>query len=277
MQLSAIRSAVSLVPVLLLSCSVSYCQNALTAGAGHFRIYQADKSVGDCDYRVQQTSNGYTVASDGKLILSKFSYSFTNSQVLDGSLNLVRDELSGHINGSAVTFTAASDPSGRQFQISVSASGKQTQNTVDRHQHLVLLPDLDPAAYLLLVRVAMDNPPTSWVLIPKEDGILVPASVTRGSTLRGQLNGSQVDVQHATIAVNSENSINIELFYVSDGQVLEADLPQQNFAVVHDGFNLIDRPKPSAPPAPAQSSAKPTSSVRQYPTPQGGYPQLQQQ
>ncbi len=103
MQLSAIRSAVSLVPVLLLSCSVSYCQTALAADAGHFKIYQADKSVGDCNYKVGQTSTGYTVTSDGKLALSKFSYSFTNNQVLDGSLNLVRDELSGNINGSAVT------------------------------------------------------------------------------------------------------------------------------------------------------------------------------
>jgi hypothetical protein len=277
MQVSAIRSAVSLVPVLLLSCSVSYCQTALTAGAGHFKIYQADKSVGDCNYTVRQTSNGYTVTSDGKLALSKFSYSFTNNQALDGNLNLVRDELSGNINGSAVTFNVASDSAGRQFQISISASGKQTQNTVDRHQHLVLLPDLDPAAYMLLVHVAMDKPQTSWVLIPKEDGILVPTSVTPGSALHGQLNGSQVEVQHATIAVNSENSINIELFYSSNGDVLEADLPQQNFSVIRDGFKLTDHPKSSAPPAPAQSSAKPTSSVHQYPTPQGGYPQMQQQ
>jgi len=126
--------------------------------------------------------------------------------------------------------------------------------------------------------VVMDNPPTSWILIPKENGILVPSTITRGSSVRGRLNNSQMDVQHGTVSVNSENSVNVDLFYTSDGSVLEADLPQQNFFVVRDGFKLVDRPKAQAQSAPPQSGpAHPNGAAPQYPSPQAGNPQMQQQ
>jgi len=251
---------------------------ALTAGSANYAVYQGDKVVGSADYNIQPTPNGYTITSRGKLSLTKFSYSFTNTQHLDHDRNLVSDQLSGTVNGSAVTFDVNADPTGRQFQISISANGKQTQNTVDRHQHLVLLPDLDPASYMLLTRVVMDNPPSSWILIPKQDGILVPFTITRGTSVHGRLNGSLMDVQHATVSMNSENPINIDLFYTSDGSVLEADLDQQNFFVVRDGFKLVDRPKPTAPAnSPQSSPQQPNEGAPQYPAPQGSYPQMKQQ
>lgn len=252
-------------------------QTSLTAGSAHYAVYQGDKTVGSADYNIQPTPNGYTVTSHGKIELTKFSYSFINTQHLDGNRNLVSDQLTGTVNGKDVSFAVNSDPTGRQFQISISADGKQTQNTVDRHQHLVLLADLDPAAYVLLTRIAMENPPTSWILIPKENGILVPSTITRGSSVRGRLNNSQMDVQHATISVNSENSVNIDLFYDSDGNVFEADLPQQNFFVVRDGFKLVNRPKPEAQSPPPPSSAPQQTAPPKYPAPQGGYPQTPQQ
>lgn len=266
---------------------------ALTAGSGNFAVYQGDKVVGSAEYNIQPTSNGFTVTSSGKLNLTKFSYSFNNTQHLDHDRNLVSDQLTGDVKGSPVTFTVGSDPSGRQFQISIDANGKQTQNTVDRHQHLVLLPDLDPAAYVLLTRVVMDNPPTSWILIPKQDGILVPSTIDRGTSVHGKRNGSLMDVQHATVSMNSENPINIDLYYTADGSVMEADLLQQNFFVVRDGFKLVDRPKPVAPanpPPPNQQQPNqqqpnsgppqypaPQSSPPQYPAPQGGPPQMREQ
>ncbi|MFY9939867.1 MAG: hypothetical protein WAK33_23485 [Silvibacterium sp.] len=276
MRLAAFRLSALLLSSLL--PAVARAQTPLAAGSGHYTVYQGDKAVGASDYAIQLTPNGFTVTSHGKLNLTKFSYSFSNSQHLDGNLNLVSDQLSGTVNGNAVTFAVDADSTGRQFQINISANGKQTQNTVDRHQHLVLLPDLDPAAYVLLTRMAMENPPTSWILIPKENGILVPSTIIRGSSVRGQLNGSQMDVQHATISVNAENSVSVDVYYNSNGQVLEADLPQQNFFVVHDGFKLIDRPKPTAPSAPPPNSPQQGGSAPpQYPAPRGGTPQLMQQ
>jgi hypothetical protein len=266
-------------PLLPLLLPIAAHAQNLAAGSANYAVYQGDKVVGSADYNIQPASNGFTLTSHGKLTLTKFSYTFTNTQHLDGNRNLASDQLSGTVNGSAVTFNVTADPTGRQFQISVSANGKQTQNTVDRHQHLVLLPDLDPAAYMLLTRVVMDNPPTSWVLIPKQDGILVPSTIARDASVHGRLNGSLMDVQHATVSISSENSIGVDLFYTADGSVLEADLPQQNFFVVRDGFKLVDRPKPKAPenPPPPNPQQQPNGAAPQYPAPQGGYPQMNQQ
>jgi hypothetical protein len=270
-------SATPLLLSLFLPAGVVTAQTTLAAGSGHYTVSQGDKTVGASDYNIQPGPNGYTVTSHGDLKLTKFSYSFTNTQKLDGNLNLVSNQLSGTVNGKVVTFTTNADSTGRQFQINISADGKQTQNSVDRHQHLVLLPDLDSAAYVLLTQIAIQNPPTSWILIPKENGLLVPSSLTRGSTVHGRLNGSPIDVQHATVAVSAENSVNVELFYTPDGQLLEADLPQQNFYVIHDGFKLIDRPKPAAPTAPPPNNPQQGGAAPQYPAPQGGVPQPQQQ
>jgi hypothetical protein len=279
----ALRSTAFLLS-LLLPAAVAAAQTPiaaqapLAAGSAHYAVYQGDKTVGASDYTINATTSGYDITSHGKLTLTKFSYSFTNTQHLDSGLNLVNSQLTGSVNGSAVTFTAAADSTGRQFQINISANGKQTQNTVDRHQHLVLLPDLDSASYLLLTRVVIDNPPSSWILIPKENGILVPSTIKRGSSVRGRLNGAQIDVQHATVSVSSENSISVDLYYTTEGKVLEADLPQQNFFVVRDGFKLIDRPKPLAPTAPPpQTGPGQGTPAPKYPAPQSGIPPMQQQ
>lgn len=273
MHVSARFRTFPLIFVLSLFAAFAYGQPKLTAGSEHYNVYQVDKVVGAADYTIQSNPDGYTITSHGKLNLTKFSYSFTNTQHFDGSLNLISNQLSGLVNGSVVNFSANSDSSGREFQIIISANGKQTQNTVDRHQHMVLLPDLDPAAYLLLTRVAMENPPTSWILIPKEDGILVPSTIAPESSVRGQLNGAQIEVQHTRVAVSSENSIDVDLFYTPDGQVLEADLPQQNFSVVRDGFKLLEHPKPSAP---VQPDSRPGNAAPQIGIPQGA-PQTQEQ
>ena len=256
----------------------------LPAGSSHFLIYQGDKSVGSADRTIQATANGYAVTSHGKMSLSKFSYSFTNNQHLDHSLNLVSDQLTGTVNGKPVTFTAHADSTGRQFQIDISADGKQTQNTVDRHQHLVLLSDLDPAAYTLLINIGLGSPQTSWILVPKEQGLLVPSTYTRGSSVRGRMQTSQVDVQHLTVTVGEQNPISVELYYGRDGDLLEADLPEQNFFVVRDGFKLIDRPKPTqsrgqAPPPQngQQPNGQQPNGAPQYTAPQGSNPQMQPQ
>ena len=292
------RFSVNLLLALLLPAGIAQAQTPvqLPSGSAHFVIYQGDKSVGSADRTIQATPAGYAITSQGKMSLSKFNYSFTNTQHLDHALNLVSDQITGTVNGSPVTFTAHADPTGRQFQININANGKQTQNTVDRHQHLVLLADLDPAAYTLLTHVGLDNPPTSWILIPKEQGFLVPSTYSRDSSLRGRLNGTQVDVQHLTVVVGESNPISVELFYGRDGDVLEADLPEQNFFVVRDGFKLIDRPKPTiphgtAPPPPdgqqpqngqpqngqSQTGQPQQGGPPQYPAPQNGYPQMQPQ
>lgn len=274
---------------LLLSTGLIQAQTALVAGTWHYTIYQNDKAVGTTDAMVTPTPAGYAITSRGELHLSKFSYSFENSQKLDHMLNLVSGQITGTVNGSPVTFAVSADSTGREFHIDVNAKGKQTQNTVDRHQHLALLADLDAAAFTVLTRIGMENPPVSWVLIPKETGLLVPSVYQRDADVPGTLNGATITVQHTTVTISAQNAVNVELFYTPDGRVLEADLPEQNFSVVLNGFKLTERPK-FAPPrgseanSPEQNGSPqyppqqypPQQYPPQYPAPQGGPPQLQQ-
>lgn len=253
-------------------------QPALSAGATHYTVLQGDKTVGSSDATVTPTGPGYTITSHGDVHLSKFSYSFTSTQTLDHMLNLISDKITGTVNGSPVAFTVNADPSGREFHIDVNAKGKDTQNTVDRHQHLALLPDLDSAGYMLLMQIGLENPPVSWILIPKQDGLLVPSVYKHDADVRGRLDGHDIDVQHMTVTVSAQNSVNVELFYTPDGHLLEADLPEQNFFVARDGFKLTNRPKFAPPRSPDGSAPPPPQSgPPQYSSPQGAPPpQLQQ-
>jgi hypothetical protein len=250
--------------------SAAFAQTAtLAPGTASYTIEQNGKKLGSAAYTVQNAPNKYIVTSNGKMTLDKFSYAFSNTQKLDTSLNLFTDQLSGVVSGKAVSFNAKSDPTGRQFQLDVSANGQQQNNTVDRSQNTVLLTDLDPAAYTILTQVAMRAPSHSWALIPKENGFLVPVTFSPQPDISGTFNGQNITVKYVSAAVSSQNAITIELFYTHDGTLLEADLPQQNFYIIRDGFHLTKRPKPPAPP---HGQAPPPQTQQQQ-----GQPQQQQQ
>lgn len=262
----------------------AFCQTAaVPSGPSHFTLVEADngKAVGSADASVAAVLGGYEINSHGDLKMAKFTYSFANSNRLDPQLNIVRDQLTGTVNGAQVTFTLDSDPTGRQFQISISDSGKTTTNTVDRHQHLVLLPDLDPAAYIEMAHFALERPPTTWIIIPKQNGLLVPAQYDAEPDVRGTLQGQSTMAHHTSVIVSEENGITVELYYTSDGRLLEADLPEQNFYVIRDGFKLDNRPHYTPPrgnpPSPGAQQQPQTGYPPQggYPQPQGGYPQPQ--
>lgn len=264
----------------------TYAQ-AVPAGEAHFTIVQASdgKTVGSSDYSVAPVAGGYAITSHGEMKLQKFSYSFSNNNRLDAQLNIVHDQLSGTVNGKEVAFNLASDSTGRQFQVNIVASGKTTTNTFDRHQHTVLLPDLDAAAYVEMAHFALVHPETAWIVIPKQEGLLVPAEYTPQPDLPGTFRGQPTTVHHTTIILSEQNGISVELYYKSDGDVLEADLPEQNFYVVRDGFKLQNRPhytppQGTAPPANEQQQYPPQQQYPQppqYPAPQGPPPQIEQQ
>lgn len=237
---------------------------AVPAGSAHFSIVQANdgKSVGSTDCTVAGAPGGYAITSRGAIKLQKFSYSFSNSNRLDSQLNIVRDQLTGTVNGSQVTFDLASDSTGRQFQINITANGKNTTNTFDRHQNNVLLPDLDSASYVEMAHFALGHPQTAWVVIPKQEGLLIPAKYDPQPDIPATYRGQATTVHHASILVSGQNGISVELYYLSDGTALEADLPEQNFYVIRDGFQLRNRPhytppKGTAPPANQQQPSGP--------------------
>jgi hypothetical protein len=247
--------------------STTFAQTALAPGTASYKIEQSGKSLGAASYTIQTTPKTYLITSTGKMTEGQFSYAFSNTQKLDTSFNLITNQLSGVVNDKAVSFNAISDTTGRQLQLNISANGQQQQNTVDRNQNTVLLTDLDPAAYMLLTQIALRNPTNSWALIPKENGFLVPVKFSPQPDTKATLNGGAVTAHHTSAAVGQQNAITIELFYSNAGKLLEADLPEQNIYVIRDGFHLINRPTPPAPP---HGPAPP-------PQDQQGQPQPQQQ
>ena len=236
---------------------------ALAAGSAHYTLVEANdcKTVGSADATVQALPNGYQISSHGEMKLAKFSYSFSNDNRMDRELNIVHDQLTGTVNGAEVTFNMSSDASGRQFQISIVAQGKTTTNSVDRHQNTVLLPDLDPAAYIEMAHFALEHPATPWVVIPKQNGLLIPAQYTTQNDIKADYRGQSIFVRHTSVIVSGENGISIEIYSTGDGQLLEADLPEQNFYVIRDGFKLSTRPHYTPPhgsaPPPDQQQPNP--------------------
>jgi hypothetical protein len=263
----------SLVAALTLAGQAIAQGPALPTGSAQFHLVQADngKTVGSAGCSVTSLPNGYQVDSSGQMRLAKFSYRFSNNNHLDQYLDIVRDQLTGTINGDQVTFALASDSTGRTFNVSIDAKGKTTTNSFDRHRHTALLPDLDPASYLEMAHFALERPPTAWIVIPKQNGVLVPADYEPQPDASGIFHGQPIAVHHTSVLVSSENGISVEVYYTSQGELLEADLPEQNFYVIRDGFVLKNRPQyqppqGSAPPPPQQSY--PQSEYPRQPQPQ---------
>jgi hypothetical protein len=250
----SMRLAVPVLATVALCAGPARAQNVLPSTGGHYTISENGKELGEAQFSVASIAGGATLTSSGHMKLDKFSYSFNSQATVDASGNLVRDRLTGSVHGAKasgnnIQFDTASDATGRNFKLSVNADGKLTSNSVDRHRNTVLLPDLDPAAYSLMTHLCLRKPETAWVLIPKQDGILVPALYEPEADLPGTLNGQSVTVHHVVAALSMQNSIVIELFFKDDGTLLEADLNAQNLHVIADGFKLPNHPKPVAPPA----------------------------
>jgi len=80
------------------------------------------------------------------------------------------------------------------------------------------------------------------------------------------------------VIVSAQNAISVELYYTSEGNLLEADLPEQNFNIVRDDFRLDNRPhytppRSAAPPQGQQQPNQQQQSAPQYSVPQGTQPQ----
>ena len=275
------RFALPAVSFLLLGSS-AFAQ--VRPGGASYTVTQNGKAAGSAEYSAQAVAGGETLHASGSLKVDKFSYNFNETETVDAQGNPVRDSVTGSVHGQKasgnnIRFDTTSDSSGRMFAIRVDADGKQTTNSVDRHRNTVIMPDLDPAAYALMAHLALARPETAWILIPKDNGILVPADYRDLTDLRGTLNGQNITVKHAAIAISTENSLVVELFYTESGDLLEADLNAQGLRVEQNGFKLLNRPKPIAPPA-NQPPTQPGQGQQQGPgqePQQGGAPQQQPQ
>jgi hypothetical protein len=222
------------------------------AQSGTFTIAQNGKSVGTASFNFVSTPHGYSSTSVVRLAMQGFNYSLSKTESLSAAKHLRHVQLSATVNNSAVSLTAAPDDA--QFLLNVSANGRSTTTRLALHPAAVFLPDLDPGALetLLALAVAQNNR-SLWAIIPKQSngpdgsvqaGSIAPIQLATYADEQGTLDGKPIAVNHLVTTIAGARS---ELFSGPGSQLLQAELPQQGFALVRQGFVLTPPTKPIAP------------------------------
>jgi len=227
----------------LLACTPAATLVA-TAQAGSFTINQHGKAVGTASFSFKATPKGYDSTSLVRVAMQGLDYSVSKTEMLSSANVLQHVQLSAIVNGSAVNVTAA--PDSAQFLINISASGKSSTTRLTEHPGAVFLADFDPGALETLLAMAVtQNNRDLWAIIPKRAGSIEPVQLATYADEQGTLDGKPIPVHHliATIAGGTT-----DLFSGPENQLLQAELPQQGFALVRKGFVLKPPAKPMAPP-----------------------------
>ena len=223
------------------------------AQPANFTVSQNGTQVGTASFHIDLKPDGYGSSSVVRVNMQGLNYSLSKTETLSQSKELVHVQLSAIVNNSAVNVTAKSD--GAQFLINTSANGHSSTTSLDGHDAAVFLPDLDPGALeTLLALAASHNNRDLWAIIPKESGSVQPIKITTYPDEQGTLNGAAITVHHLVATISGADT---NIFSGPQNQLLQAELPQQGFALVREGFVLTPPAKPLAPPpAPAQKPSQ---------------------
>lgn len=233
-------------------CFVLEFSVAAQGQSASFEIAQHGHPVGTASYRFLATAQGYSSTSLVRVAMQGLDYSLSKEERLTPANHLRRVSLSAVVNGSAVTVTAR--PEAGQFLLNISANGRSTSTPLPVHAGAVFLPDFDPGALETLLTLAIEqNSRDLWAIIPKEKGSEAPVQLATHADMRGTLNGKAITVHHLVATIAGAQT---ELFSGPENQLLQAELPQQGFALVRKGFVL--QPPARAPAAPAQPQSAPT-------------------
>ena len=220
-----------------------------TAQSGSFEIAQHGKPVGTASFSFAARPGGYDSTSLVRVAMQGLDYSLSKTERLSAANHLRHVQLSAIVNGSAVNVTAEPDPKSEPAQtlLTTSANGRGSTTRLVSHPAAVFLPDFDPGAFetLLALGVAR-NSRDLWAIIPKKAGSVAPIQLATYADEQGTLDGNPIVVHHliATIA-----GAPTDLFSGPENQLLQAELPQQGFALVRNGFVLTPPAKSGAPPA----------------------------
>ena len=218
---------------------------AASAQSGSFIISQHGKPVGTASFNFVATPRGFDSTSLVRVAMQGLDYALSKTERLSAANHLRHVQLSAAVNGSAVTATAA--PDSAQILLNIAANGRASTTRLAPHTAAVFLPDFDPGALetLLALAIAHDNRDL-WAIIPKKAGSIEPIQLATYADEQGFLDGKPVLVHHLVATIGSAKT---ELFSGPENQLLQAELPQQGFALVRNGFILNPPAKPGAPPA----------------------------
>ncbi|MGH9604814.1 MAG: hypothetical protein ACRD3N_03845 [Terracidiphilus sp.] len=222
---------------------------AASAQTGHFIVALNGHNVGTARCSFVSTPKGHDVSSVVNVTVQGLDYALSKNERLTSANELRHVMLSAVINNEAVTVTAA--PDSAQIVIDFSANGRSAATRLPAHSGAVFMPDFDPGALETLLTLAAErNNRGLWAIIPKksgtQEGSIDPIQLATYADQQGTLDGKLIVVHHlvATIA-----GVSTDLFSGPNNRLLQAELPQQGFALVRKGFVLKPTAKAAAPPA----------------------------
>lgn len=232
--------------------SVLWVSSASAWGqSGNFTVSQNGKKVGTANFSFSQKQGGIDSASTVRVTMQGLNYALSKTEELSASRSLVHVQLSAIINGSAVNVTAK--PDGAQLLMNISANGRSSTSRLTMHNQAVFLPDFDPGALETLLRIAAkSNNRDLWAMIPKQAGSVQQVQLATFPDEQGTLDGNPVTVHHLVATIGGSDT---DLFTGPENQLLQAELPQDGFALVRNGFVL--KPPTKAPPPPPAPAANP--------------------
>jgi hypothetical protein len=228
-------------PVLCLLACI-FLALAAAAQSASFIVSQHGKPVGSASFSFTTAGGGYASTSLVRIAMQGLDYSLSKTEQLSADNHLRHVQLSATVNGAAVTVTGA--PDAAQMLLNFSANGHSSTTRLPAQPNAVFLADFDPGALetLLALAVAQNNR-NLWAILPKQAGSMEPVSLATFADEQGTLDGKPITVHHlvATIA-----GVTTHLFSGPQSQLLQAELPQQGFALIRKGFVLTPPAKPQA-------------------------------
>lgn len=209
-----------------------------------FIVSQNGKQVGTASFRFTARPDGDDSNSMVKVQMQGLDYSLSKSEELSSDNELRHVLLSATVNGSAVNITAK--PEAAQLVMNVSANGHSSTTRLVTHSAAVFLPDFDPGALeTLLALAARNNNRGLWAIVPKQAGSINAVTLATYADQQGTLDGEPITVHHLVTTIAGAQT---HLFSGPQNQLLQAELPQQGFALVRKGFVLTPPAKPGAAP-----------------------------
>jgi len=214
-----------------------------SAQSGGFEIAQHGHAVGTASFRFTSGAQGYDSSSLVHVAMQGLDYDLSKTERLSSTNELAHVQLSAVVNGQAVNVVCK--PDGGQFLLNISANGKSTTTRLSSHAAAVFMPDFDPGALETLLTLAVQhNSRDLWAILPKQSGSIEPVQVATYPDQQGTLDGKVVTVHHLIVTIAGSKT---DLFSGPESELLQAELPQEGFALVRKGFVLTPSARPVAP------------------------------
>jgi len=213
------------------------------AQSADFVVSQNGHTVGtaSCDFKAR--AGGFESSSMVKVEMQGLDYELSVTERLNTAHHLEHVVLSGVLNGSAVSVVGK--PDGANFLLNISANGRSSTARLEAHAGAVFLPDFDPGALQSLMDLAAEqNGRDLWAILPKQAGSVAQVELATYADEQGTLDGKAIAVHHLRAAFGGGSA---DLFAGPDNELMQAELPQEGFALVRKGFVLTPPKKPIAP------------------------------